>query len=200
MPSFWSDYDISADGKGFEPKRKFTYLLSIAGKDLSLENYLIKKVKKPSFEISQSEHKFLNHTFKYPGKLTWKDVTFTIVDTINPNGTEKFLAFIEKCGYHAPVVAAGPSTPGNQNFNAQTISKLRSVEALGKPILRQIDHDGRIVEEWVMEGAWIKDVDFGELDNDSDDLMNIEVTLAYDYAYCNIKQPETKTFPSNVNP
>ena len=62
--AFWSDYSISADGKGgMEPKRKHVFLFSIAGKDLSIENYLIKKVKKPGFEISESEHKFLNHTF-----------------------------------------------------------------------------------------------------------------------------------------
>lgn len=192
--AFWSDYSIDKDGKGFEPKRKFTFLLSIAGKDLSLENYLIKKVKKPGFEVSESEHKFLNHTFYYPGKVKWKEVSFTIVDVINPNSTQKFLAFLEKCGYRAP---EGPVEPGNAN--AQTVSKLRSVEALGQPIIRQLDADGRTVDEWVLKGAWIKDVDFGELDYDAEDLMAIDVIIRYDYAYCNIVQPEKAKFPTNAS-
>jgi len=133
--AFWSDYSVSTEGKGFEPKRKFTFLLSIVGKDLSLENYLIKKVKRPGFEISESEHKFLNHTFYYPGKVKWKEVSFTVVDVINPNTAQKFLTLLSKCGYNGP---NGPVTiPGglatSANTTAQTVGKLRSVEALGIP-------------------------------------------------------------------
>ena len=191
--AFWSSYDIRADGKGFEPRRKHTFLLSIAGKGLSLENYLIKKVKKPSFKISESKTKFLNHTFYYPGSVEWEPVTFTVVDVINPNTTQKFLELLEQCGYRAP---AGPVSEGNAN--AQTISKLRSVEAIGIPIIRQIDADGRTVDEWRLKGAWIQDVNFGELDYDAEDLMAIDVSLRYDYAFCTIIQPGSKKLPSNA--
>jgi hypothetical protein len=160
----------------------------------SLENYLIKKVKKPGFEISESEHKFLNHTFYYPGKVKWKEVQFEIVDVVNPSSTQKFLELLEKCGYKAP---AGPVEPGNAN--AQTISKLRSVEALGIPIIRQLDADGRTVDEWRLKGAWVKDVDFGELNYDEEGLMSITVTLRYDFAFCTIIQPESKKLPSNAS-
>lgn len=191
--SFWSNYAIDNDGKGFEPKRKFTFLLSIVGKKNKLENYLIKKVKKPSFEISNSEHKFLNHTFNYPGKMKWDDVSFTIVDVIAPNTSQSFLELLEQCGYRIP---EGPVEPGSKN--AQTVSKLRSVEALGVPIIRQIDHDGRVVDEWRLKGAWIQKVENGELDYDAEELMAIDVTIKYDYAYQTFKQPEEKTLPSNA--
>lgn len=199
--SFWSNYAVTADGKGFEPLRKFTFLLSIAGsaprgsgQAFGIENYLIKKVKRPSFEVSESEHKFLNHTFWYPGKVKWKECGFTIVDVINPNTSRKFLELLQRCGYRAP---EGPVEPGNAN--AQTVSKLRSVEAIGVPTIRQIDADGRTVNEWRLKGAWIKDVDLGEMDYDSDDLMSIDVVLRYDFAFLTTLQPTNSRFPTNAS-
>lgn len=206
--AFWSDYSVQPDGKGFEPLRKFTFLLSLAGNPplvaggappnvpaaFTVENYLIKKVKRPGFEVSESEHKFLNHSFFYPGKLKWKEVTFTVVDIISPNTSKRFLELLQNCGYRAP---QGPTEPGNAN--SQTISKLRSVEAIGRPIIRQIDADGRTVNEWFLKGAWIKDVEFGELDYDAEDLMSIDVTLRYDYAFLRTLQPNDSTSPSNAS-
>lgn len=193
--SFWSNYAIDSSGKGFEPKRKHVYLLSIAGQSINIENYLIKKVKKPSFTISKSDHKFLNHTFHYPGKVEWEPVSFTVVDVINPNTTQKFLELLGKCGYRPP---AGPVEPGN--INAQTVSKLRSVQALGIPTIRTLDADGRTVEEWRLHGAWISKADPGELDNDSEDLMSIEVELTYDFATCKIIQPNVLNLPVGAPP
>ena len=202
--TFWSDYSITDDGKGFEPKRKHTFLLSIVGKNNSLDNFLIKKVKKPGFEISESEHKYLNHTFYYPGKVKWKEVTFTVVDVISPNSSQTFMKILEECGYKSPVKSAenlvagtDNQTVGLESGNSQTISKLRSVQALGIPIIRQIDANGETVDSWRLMGAWIKDVEFGELNYDEEDLMAIDVTLRYDYAYNTITQPEKAVFPSN---
>ena len=194
--SFWSDYSLGNDQKGFEPKRKFTFLLSFVGKNVSLENYLIKKVKKPGFEVSLTEHHFLNHTFNYPGKVKWKEVSFTVVDVISPNTATNFMKMLEECGYQAP---KGPVAPdlfeANGKSNAQTISKNRSVESIGKPRITQIDSLGKTVEEWVLEGAWIKDVEFGELDYDGEEIMSIDVTLVYDWAYL---ETETEVWPTNT--
>lgn len=198
--AFWNDYFVDPNGKGFEPKRKFTFLLSIAGTPLSgtpatIENYLIKKVKKPGFEATETKHAFLNHTFYYPGRIEWKEVSFTIVDVINPNTTQQFMQLLESSGYRAP---QGPVSPGSQN--AQTLSKLRSVAALGIPMIRQLDADGNLVDEWTLKGAWVKSVDNGELNYDEDDLMSIEVVLRYDYAFCSIKQPTNiRALPSNAS-
>ena len=182
--SFWSDFSISG-GKGFEPKRKFTFLLSIIGKDKSIENYLIKKVTKPGYETSESEHKFLNHTFYYPGKMKWNEVKFTVVDVINPNTSQVFLEMLNETGYRLPEI----NGTGGNPFSSQTVSKIRSVEALGIPRIRQIDHDGEIVDEIELYGAWIKSCEFGELSYDDEELMNIECTIRYDYCKFNILQP-----------
>jgi len=186
--AFWSDYRV---GDGLEPKRKFTFLLEIQGSNGAIENYLIKKVKKPGYEVSETDHKFLNHVFKYPGKVKWKDVTFTLIDVINPNSSNRFLQLLDKSGYKWPNVP-----PQADNTSAMTISKNKSVEALGIPRIYQLDADGNTVEIWKLHGAWIKDVDNGELDYSSEDMLDITVTLVYDYATCEFKGSTTGELPT----
>ena len=49
-----------------EPKRKYRWICNFGGTIGAVEQYLLKKVNKPSFEISETEHKYINHTFWYP--------------------------------------------------------------------------------------------------------------------------------------
>lgn len=184
--AFWFDYE------NLEPKRKFTFILSIGGEPsgtdvanevLKMEEYLVKKVKKPGFEVSESEHKFLNHTFHYPGKVKWKEVTFEVVDVISPNTSNVFLRMLQESGYRLP---KSPIDVGDGT--ARTMSKKNSIRALGTPRIHQIDHDGNIVETWKLFGAWVKDVEFGDLEYEGEDLMAIAVSLQYDFAECVFSQ------------
>ena len=92
------------------------------------------------------------------------------------------------------LVQSGYSYPGTINADdtstLRTMSKAKSTGALGKVQIKQIDSGGgttgkeepTIRETWVLENAWIKDVKFGELDYDSEDMLNVEVALKYDNA------------------
>ena len=188
--TFWND-------PGLQPKRAYRFLLSIPGEENALDDFMIKKVNKPSFEISESPHKFLNHTFKYPGKVEWRPVSFTIVDALNPNASARLYQMLAEAGYRAPI---GPIQTGDQT--AQTVSKLNSVTALGKVLIKQIDADGNNIEEWELKNPWIKSVKFGDLDYDTEDLLNIEVELSYDWAVLRVGQTDDRfsgaSFPLNV--
>jgi len=166
--TFWYDSQI-------QPKRAYRFLLSVVGANNSIKQFLIKKVSKPSFTISESEHKYLNHTFYYPGKVTWNEVNFTIVDVVDDvdNGTAAVMKMLEGSGYRIPTT----------NGELSTVSKEKSVQALGQITIRQIDSDGRNVEGWALHNAWIKDVKFGELDYSSEEMLNVDVTVRYDNAY-----------------
>lgn len=188
--TFWSD-------PGLQPKRAYRFLLSIPGAENALDDFMIKKVTKPSYDLSESPHKFLNHTFYYPGKLEWKEVSFTIVDAINPNASARLYKMLTDAGYRAP---EGPIQTGDKT--AQTVSKLNSVTSLGKVLIKQLDADGNNVEEWELKNPWIKSVNFGDLDYDSEELLNIEVTLRYDWAILKVGQTADRfsgaTFPENT--
>ena len=170
--TFWNDAKI-------QPKRSYRFLMSVVGANTAVKNFLIKKVTKPSFSITESEHKFLNHTFYYPGKLTWNEVNFTIVDVVDPvdNASAAVMEILEASGYRTPVSEGVTST----------ISKELAVGAMSSVIIRQIDSEGKNVEAWKLHNPWIKDVSFGDLDYDSEDLLNVEITLRYDNAISQFK-------------
>jgi hypothetical protein len=49
-------------------------------------------------------------------------------------------------------------------------------------LIKQIDSVGKTREVWTLNNAWIKDAKFGDLDYDSEDMLNVEVALRYDNA------------------
>jgi hypothetical protein len=41
---------------------------------------------------------------------------------------------------------------------------------------------GEVIEEWKLNGTYIVDANFGSLDWSTEDVVNIELTLRYDWA------------------
>ena len=111
--AFWSEANL-------DPKRKFRWVVQIAG--LGIGEYIAKTVDKPKFEVSEEEHKFINHTFYYPGRVTWQEVSLTL------------------------------------------------------------DAEGAPIESWVLHNAWLKSVEFGELTYEDEGLVEVSMTVRYDWA------------------
>tara|TARA_R100000008_G_scaffold85525_1_gene75706 strand:+ start:846 stop:1370 length:525 start_codon:yes stop_codon:yes gene_type:complete len=160
--SFWGD-------PGLQPKRKSRFILNIGG----LDSWLIKRVKKPSFEVNVSEHTYLNHKFYYPGTVTWKEVDCTLVDPLQPDSTRSFVDVLTKSGYRIP--------SSDQDINA-VVSKSDATAAIGVISIKQINAQRDIIEEWKLQNAFVSNVDFGELSYEDDGLVDITVTFRYDYA------------------
>jgi hypothetical protein len=165
--SFWSDYTV-------EPKRKFRWLLSFRG----VPQWIVKKVSKPNITITEAEHNFLNYKFYYPGRVEWAELTCTLVDPIYPDASKTMMEILKDSGYRDPA-----------DFDAgapMTISKMSAVQAIGGRIyLQQLDPWGGVNEEWQLYNPWIKSISFDELDYESDDLLNVELTIRYDWARIN---------------
>lgn len=162
-----------------DPKRSFRFIFYLAGEEnaTTLQPYTVKQVKKPTFQLEGGPQiKYLQHAFKYPGRVVWQDVSVTVVD---PGGSEDAGAalynMLAKSGYSIP-------TDPNAALTKQSISKRKAQAALGIPRLEQIDDTGRSVEEWSMHNAFVSNVDFGEVSYDSDDIVNITLTIMYDFA------------------
>ena len=156
-----------------DPKRKFNFEVSISDDEGMMENYFAKTATKPSFTINAAEHNYLNHTFYYPGRLTWNDVTVTFVD---PGGGDSASGSLAKL-----LANAGYNPPQNPEDN-KTMSKSKACGALGGVIIRQLDENGALLDEWVLINAWVTEVNFGDLDYSSDDLVEVSCTFKYDFA------------------
>ncbi len=170
--SFWSE-------PGLEPKRKFRYLLYFAG----MPQFIAKSVSKPSFQVGSTQHSYLQHNFNFPGRVTWQDVSLTIVDAIQPDSTATLYQIIKDAGYVLP-----PNVTNDELGGAKTITKAGMVAALGPTV--QIDTIGasgsnEVLESWVLNNPQITSVNFDTLDYSSDELLNIQIGLKYDWASLN---------------
>ncbi len=169
MANFWSEAKT-------EPKRKFRYLLYFAG----MPQFMAKTVTKPSFQVGNSEHNFLQHKFNFPGRITWQDVSITIVDPIQPDATRSLYNIIKTAGYVLP-----PQVGGDDPSGKKTITKKGMIDALGPQV--RIDTIGGggaddIIESWILNNPQISSVNFDTLDYTSDDILNIQIGLRYDWA------------------
>jgi len=164
--SFWTD------PRAPEPKRGYRWLMEMGG--TGIPAYTLKKVSKPSFTVSETAHKYLNHTYWYPGRVEWNTVSMTLADPVNPDAAAMVMAVIQASGY----------SPLTQYVDhPKTMSKKKASDALGQLVIKQIDSDGNEIERWTLVNAWIKDVKTGELDYESDDLVNLELEIRYDFAH-----------------
>ena len=142
--------------------------------------WFAKKIDKPTFSLSESEHKYLMHSYYFPGKLTWNEITATVVDPSDPDVITTLAGAFEASGYQVPGVPAAPST--SPNIHLETVGKSKSVGALGVVNIFQLDADGQVVEHWKLNQAWIKEVKASALDYDSEDLSTIDIVIRYDWA------------------
>jgi len=178
MP-FWST-NFGEDPTLHDPKRKFRFTVEIQGIDApGATLWWAKTVSKPAFQIAAAEHKYLNHTFYYPGSVTWQDVSMTLVDPVDPDMTATLSAIVVESGY----------TPPTDQNTLTTMSKAKSAGALGSVIITQIDHDGKPLETWTLWNAFITEVKYGDLGYGEDDLTELTLTLKYDWARVETSHP-----------
>jgi hypothetical protein len=168
---FWSDPTIT-------PKRAFKFLVSLGTGERQLPSFVCKKVTKPSFDITETPHKFLNHTFYFPGRLEWQTIDLTAVDPLTPDASAIIAEILSFSGYNVP----------DDQIAAQSmLNRANSIAALGNVIIQQIGGIGGaagadVIEQWELKNAWVKSVKYGELSYESDDMVNIDMTLRYDFA------------------
>ncbi len=170
---FWSE-------KGMEPKRKFRWLLYFDG----MPQYIAKSVTKPGFSVGTTGHSFLQHNFNFPGRVTWTDVSITIVDPVQPDSAASMYRILLDSGYVKPNDVQ--TLEAGKGFG--TISKEKMVRGLGNHVRIEqigIDSSSEVIESWTLFNPQITSVAFDGLDYTSDDLLQITIGLKYDWAQLN---------------
>ena len=185
--SFWSDSSLG----GFEPKRQFRWTVSFKnlGGDLV---FMASSANKQSYSVKGTDHHILNHIFKFPSKVEWKDIKVSFVDAVQPDIGSKFYNALLNAGYIQPVDFSSVLTG---------ITKVQSTSVIGDVEIRQLDggivggaeldpanipgvpQAPNVVGKWTLKNAWLTEVDFGgELKYESEGLVTIATTIKYDYA------------------
>ncbi len=161
--SFWSDNDTTA----VLPKRQFRWVMNMGG----VPQWIVKKVNKPAFSVSEGKHVYLNHTFYYPGRVEYEKISVTLVDPAAPDATAIMWDILKKSGYRLPT----------SQTDLYTLNKQDGSTALGNVQITQIDGIGKVQERISLKNPWIAGVKFGELDYESDNLLDLTLEIRYDF-------------------
>jgi hypothetical protein len=92
------------------------------------------------------------------------------------------MKILSEFGYQNPEQVATELAAGFSNGTLKTFSKFAGSDVLGSVTIRQIDSSGNVIDTWTLKNAWIKDINFGEGDYSSDDLVEVQIKLRYDWA------------------
>jgi len=160
--NFWSSTTV-------DPKRSFRWVLILD----QIPTYVIRSTAKPSFTINNIAHQYIGYSFNYPGRITWNNIEVTLVDPVFPDASAKIVKILQASGY---------AIPGTEQAASISFSKSDAVAALGVPAIAQLDASGRQIERWTLWNAWIEQCRFGALNYTEDAMLNITVTLRYDWA------------------
>ena len=128
-----------------EPKRQFRFELSFTRRNGNSSGdipvWSVKTATKPVAEVSTITHQYIDHTFNFPGRVTWQPITVTLVDPVSPDLS---FAFLDVLG------AGGYKYPDTSDIAKKSLSKKAFTETIGNVKLKQIDADNKIIEEWIL--------------------------------------------------
>jgi hypothetical protein len=143
----------------------------------------VKTISKPKLDYQTEEEKYSTAqdllSKRVSGSPILRDITMTMVDPSYPNATRKLARIVRRTGYNEKQ-AQDIIRKYYDNSNTKShLDIINGRERQGVQI-HQLDEFGRKIETWTLHNAFIKSIDFGELDYSSDELLEISLTLGYE--------------------
>ena len=148
----------------FEPKQTNRFILYMDG----VPSYLVKGVGAVSLTQTAVALNHINVQRYVKGKTIWNTIQFTMYESITPSGAQAVMEWV-RLGHESVT-----GRDGYSDFYKKDIT----FNVLG-PV-------GDIVSEWIIKGAVITEVNFGDYNWDDDGTpVNIQVTVQPDYCILN---------------
>tara|TARA_R100000773_G_C4194023_1_gene98861 strand:- start:233 stop:742 length:510 start_codon:yes stop_codon:yes gene_type:complete len=144
----------------WEPKYTNRFIMYIS----DIPTYIIKAAGRPSLTNGEVLLDHINVERKLKGKTRWQDLSITLYDPIVPSGAQSVMEWVRL--HHE-------SLTGRDGYSTQYKKDIR---------FNSLSPTGEIIEEWLLKGAFIADSNFGTMDWTTEESVQIELTLKYDYA------------------
>jgi hypothetical protein len=163
-------------------KRKFRWTLEIQkiANQWTIPAHYLKSAARPNLDIEETEINYMNAKMWIPGKAAWQTTEVVYLDVAN-NQLEPLWRWI--CQVYNIYDGGG-------KYAVQTANRTmggRVEDYTGTGVLTMYDGCGSRIEEWGLQNAWPKSIDFGELDYSSSDICEVKMTLRYsDVSYNSI--------------
>lgn len=149
--------------RSFEPKMANRFILYMDG----IPTYTVKGIARPSLTQEAKPLNHINLQRYVKGRSVWGTMQMTLYDPIVPSGAQAVMEWVRL--HHESVT-------GRDGY-LEFYKKDLTLNILG-PV-------GDKVEEWIIKGAQITDVTFGEMSWDTDDPVSFTVTIQPDYCVLN---------------
>ena len=131
----------------------------------------VMKFDRPHVQFEEIKLPIYNSTIKIAGKHSWSDITCDIRDDAAGNVSrlvgqqlQKQLDFLEQS-----------SAPAANNY--KFVTQLQVLDG-GNGLNQE-----RILENWVIEGCYLKDVNYGAMDYGQSEAVKITLSITYDNAF-----------------
>jgi len=149
----------------FEPKQSNRFYVSLID---GIPAYLVKGVSAISLTQTAVALNHINIQRYVKGKTIWGAITFTLYESITPSGAQAVMEWV-RLGHESVTGRDGYSDFYKKDINFHAIGPV-----------------GDIVSEWVVKGAVITSVNFGDYNWDDDGtIVNIAVEVQPDYCVLN---------------
>jgi len=145
----------------YEPKRQNRFIVRFPS-TLGINEWYVTSASRPKAKINSVPIPFLNTSTYVAGRFEWNEIRMTFKDPIGPSASQ---ALMEWFRLHAE------SVTGRMGYAA---GYKKDIE------LEMLDPTGVVVEKWIIQGAFITDLNFNELDYSRDDLASITCSLRMD--------------------
>ena len=137
------------------------------------------KASRPSFSFKETEANHLTETIYFAGRPDWKPLKVTLFDTMTKlNPVAEWISF------------AYGITNNERNFKTGKYYGSQEWSTFPDPsrkfkrnvTVTSLDGVGNPLEQWFYYNAWPQEVEFGDFDMTSTDVMRVNLTLRYDRA------------------
>ena len=142
----------------YEPLRKFRFILAISG----IDAFTVKAATRPQVTFGETVIDFINTKRYLSGKAEYGELSITLVDPIVPSASQKVMEWV-RLNYEAATGRMGYAQFYKKDFN-----------------IKMLDPVGAVVQDWLIQGAWIKDFNGNELDYTNNDPADITLSVRFD--------------------
>lgn len=145
----------------YEPKRNNRFILRFPS-SLGINEWYVETAARPHIVINSVEIPFLNTSTYVAGRFNWSEISVTFRDPIGPSASQALMEWVRLCA---------ESVTGRMGYAA---GYKKNVD------LEMLDPTGVVVEKWIMEGTWMKDVNFNNLGYSDDKISTVTAQLRMD--------------------
>ena len=185
----------------FNAQQKFRFVALID----DIPAFYISRIDRPSYTVQTQEHTLLDHVVRYPVRVKWDQISFTIKeiyggDTVGSVGGNVMAKLLAHSYYYPDDVntSAGSSAltailnpldaTRDAAFGTRNLTKENLTRALGNLKIVSLKPDGSTFETWTIYNGMITAVKFSENSYSDDSLTDVTVTVQYDWAKLELGQ------------